>query len=355
METPKFNPTKFKVADFLSWQRSGTLDLSPEFQRRSVWKRGAKSYLVDTVHRGLPVPLVFLRDRLDLATGLNVREVVDGQQRLRTLLSFIDPRCIADFRPDADQFVVSATHDRTIAGRTFDELQDESKKKILGYEFSVQALPENFSNKQVLEVFARLNSTGQRLNAQELRNAAHFGELKTLMYSLAYKWMDQWLAWGVYTPEQISRMNEVEMVSDLSYNVMHGLSGKSQPRLNRFYASNDDVFEHAGELARQFDAVMECIDEVYGDLMAKSVFSREVHFFTLWIYVYDQLFDLASEDFEEASAPPESLRRGLTEASRRFKELEVPPEVLDAASRASADFGRRRTRFKFLSRVVGNA
>jgi hypothetical protein len=54
MEALDIKRTLFSVSDFLDWQRQGTLNLDPPFQRRSVWKPGAKSYLVDTVVRGLP-------------------------------------------------------------------------------------------------------------------------------------------------------------------------------------------------------------------------------------------------------------------------------------------------------------
>jgi hypothetical protein len=40
--------TFYRVGDFVSWQKAGTLELSPAFQRRSVWKPGAKSFLIDT-------------------------------------------------------------------------------------------------------------------------------------------------------------------------------------------------------------------------------------------------------------------------------------------------------------------
>jgi len=54
--------TNYKVSDFISWQRGGSLQLSPSFQRRPVWSAGAKSLLIDTVVRGLPMPVIFLRE-----------------------------------------------------------------------------------------------------------------------------------------------------------------------------------------------------------------------------------------------------------------------------------------------------
>lgn len=107
--------TLFTVSDFLDWQRQGTLKLDPPFQRRSVWKLGAKSYLVDTVIRGLPTPLLFIRSRIDTETLRPMREVIDGQQRLRTLIGFIDESALPNFNPERDRFTVQRQHSAEIA------------------------------------------------------------------------------------------------------------------------------------------------------------------------------------------------------------------------------------------------
>src|SRR5438067_2182870 len=96
--------TQFKVSDFLGWQRDGSLVLSPSFQRRPVWKPAAKSYFLDTVLRGLPAPVILVRERIELASQKTIREVVDGQQRLRTLFGYIDPGAINDYDSARDQF-----------------------------------------------------------------------------------------------------------------------------------------------------------------------------------------------------------------------------------------------------------
>jgi uncharacterized protein with ParB-like and HNH nuclease domain len=82
--------TQYRVSDFLTWKRDGALDLNPDFQRRSVWKKGAKSFLIDTILKGFPMPIIFLRDLpSDLKKLKSRRDVVDGQQRLRTIFSFM--------------------------------------------------------------------------------------------------------------------------------------------------------------------------------------------------------------------------------------------------------------------------
>ena len=44
-------PVTYKVSDFLSWNKSKKLILSPDFQRRLVWSENYKSYLIDTIIR----------------------------------------------------------------------------------------------------------------------------------------------------------------------------------------------------------------------------------------------------------------------------------------------------------------
>jgi hypothetical protein len=50
--------TVFKISDFVAWQKAKTLKLAPEFQRRAVWRPGAKSFLIDTIVRDLPIPTI---------------------------------------------------------------------------------------------------------------------------------------------------------------------------------------------------------------------------------------------------------------------------------------------------------
>src|SRR5947208_9602966 len=101
MQSHQVSKTHYKVSDFISWAKASTLILSPSFQRRSVWPAGAKSYLIDTIVRGLPIPIIFLREqKTDLDSLEPKREVVDGQQRIRTLLTFIAPKLLRHFNPE---------------------------------------------------------------------------------------------------------------------------------------------------------------------------------------------------------------------------------------------------------------
>lgn len=346
--------TQFKLSDFIGWQRDGSLRLSPSFQRRPVWKPDAKSFLVDTVVRGLPVPVIYLRERLDLERQETVREVVDGQQRLRTLLGFVNEALLKDFDPERDRFVVRKLHNPDISGIPFSELDDSLKKRILSYQFSTHTLPTGIEDREVLQMFARLNATGVKLNAQELRNAEWFGLFKTIMYDLALEQLDNWRTWGVLSEDQIARMKEVEITSDLVLNMLQGLTGKTQERIDEMYKKYDESFSQATVVKDRFRKVMTVIETLMARALADSVYTSEVHFFSLWIYLYDVMWGLGSKMDKRRPQPlPSDLSSKLVRVSETFRSQTVPVDVLDAVQRASADLGRRQTRLKYMHKICG--
>jgi hypothetical protein len=352
MKRFEITPNQFRVADFITWQREKTLKLSPPFQRRSVWKAGAKSFFIDTLARGLPVPLIFIRERIDLEKQTVVREIVDGQQRLRTVFSFVDARLLDDFSPATDKVLVRKDHNPDLAEKPFGELPKGAKNQILGYRFSVYTLPPDVEDRDVLQMFARLNATGVRLNHQELRNAEWFGEFKSTMYSLAYEQLERWMRWGLFPSDKLSRMQEVEFVSDLVVNMRQGLTGKSQAVLGKYYRTNDEHFPQKEEIARRFRRVMDVVDDVYGARISQGAFTRVMHFFTLFAYLYDKMYGLGSTLNRRAPDPvPANLPKHLALVDARFRSGELPRRVAEAVAGAATDVGKRRTRLEFLAGI----
>ena len=357
MQTYDIEKTQYKVADFLQWQKAGGLDLAPIFQRRSVWSAKAKSYLVDTVvHPRLPRPIIFLRDRINLQSfSFTSREVVDGQQRLRTLIGFIDPSALSDFDEERDAFLVIPTHNEEIAGKPFPELAPKFQHMILNYSVSTHVIPSTVDDREILMIFERLNSTGQKLNPQELRNAEWFGEFKTLMYELALEQLERWREWGVFSGDEIARMKEVELTSDIVITMLDGLGAKSQPRINRAYKEFDDAFPKKSAVERRFRKVMDSVDELLGDQIKHTIFSREIWFVVLFVLLYQRLYGGTDLTVRRAAAKlPARLDQELVAASAEVQEAaDLPKDVLDAIRGASSDAKSRHTRLDFIESAVG--
>ena len=295
-----------------------------------MWKPGAKSLLIDSVVRGIPTPVIFVRDRLDLDSLKTVREVVDGQQRLRTLLSFIDQQSLPDFNAERDRFTVLAAHNKAIAGKKFSALDNGYKTRILDYQFTTHTLPSSMEDHDVLQLFARLNSTGTRLNKQELRNAEFFGPFKSLMYDLAYEQLERWRSWRIFNEDAIARMREVELTSDLAMTILQGATtGKTQTRLNRLYKTYDDTFPAEKAVQRRFGRqwTRSTRSSVIRSLAQSS---RAKSLFTLFTYMYDRLYGLGSEMELKLEPRPIGDIAKLFATASTDSDQNVPSEVLDA-------------------------
>jgi len=243
--------------------------------------------------------------------------------------------------------------DPAIAEKPFRELAEDIRTRILKYRFSIQILPADMEDRDILQVFARLNSTGLQLNPQELRNAKWFGKFKTAMFDLGYEQLERWLDWKIFSTDQVSRMQEVELVSDLVVNIMQGLTAKNQRILDAYYNRYDGQFKDLREVERRFRVVMDSIEELYGTEISKSAFSRVMHFFTLFAFVYDRLFELGSGLKRTPPKPlPQRLRSRLDDASRRFLDRDLPPTVLEAVSGAATDLSKRKTRLDFVRSIA---
>lgn len=347
--------TVFKVGDFVSWAKSGQLDLRPKFQRRPVWKSGAKSYLIDTIIRGLPIPIVFLRDRLEINSIMTSREVVDGQQRLRTILSYVSPSLLPDFDQTQDSFKITKTHNIELANKAFQDLPVDAQQAIIGYEIPVHVFSADTEDRDVLQIFARLNATGVKLNEQELRNAEYFGVFKSLCYSLAYENLTRWQEWGVFTLADISRMIEVEDVSDLIISMHEGVHGKSQKNINDYYEKFDANYPVKQQTERRFGSVMDSIESTIGKEIISTEFSRRLLFSDLFTATYELMYGLGSE--LKTSRKPNKLPSGFANKLRKISDQLTSGEVDENLTRslrgATAHYGTRLERINFILGAFG--
>jgi len=262
----------YSYADFHDWREAGTLALTPRFQRRLVWSNAARSYFIDTLLRGFPVPPIYLRQIQDPAKRRAVREVVDGQQRVSTLLAFID-----------GDFSLSRTLDAPWAGKTFAKLDDPQQRAVTDYGFICEVML-GVSDAEVLEVFSRLNTYSVKLNAQELRNGKFFGYFKQTAYRLAFEHVEFWRRNNIFSDASISRMLEVELTSELLIAIMAGLQDKKQS-IDSFYRNHDDDFPDREKVAGVFRDTVNGISETFGSSLRETLFTGVPLFYSLFTVV----------------------------------------------------------------------
>lgn len=224
----------------ISWfhdrYREGSLTISPRYQRKPVWAARQKCYLIESILLGLPLPEVFVQQKTT-PEGKTSFAIVDGQQRIRTVLQFIG----LDLDSSEQQYnkfkldkldPVSPWRDLGFA-----DLSDDQKKAFFGYRFVVRYLNTD-NDDEVRDMFRRLNRFLTPLKPQELRNAAYAGPFVQLARTLADD--EYWAENRIVTASSIRRMGDIEFVSELLIGLMHGPQGGSSTIIDDYYRQYED-------------------------------------------------------------------------------------------------------------------
>lgn len=221
----KTTATNKKIRDLVTAINNETLIPQPEFQRRLVWTNRHKQLFIKTVLEGLPFPEIFLCDgAVDLETGQGTQQIVDGQQRITTLFQYFTAS--DDLRlGDVPQY-----HDLT----------DNQKRAFLNYDVVVRDLG-SLEEKEIREVFHRMNSTNYGLNTMEVNNARFDGELKRAADSLSEdSFFDRH---RVFTAVDIRRMNDVRWCLTLIITIISGYFSRDVEHEEYLEKYNDDFPE----------------------------------------------------------------------------------------------------------------
>ena len=269
-----FKARPLSVREIQQMSDRNELDLTPEFQRRDVWSDKARSFLIDTIVRGKPIPKIYVRSVDNPQTGKTRNEVVDGQQRLTTVLTFL-----------ADAFPIKKIHNPDLGGKYFSQLTDSVQKDILYYEFTCDYLLDA-PDREIWDIFARLNKYPIKINDQELRNSQWFGEFKSAVYELSRDFTSFWLTNKIFSSKQMSRMAEAEFVSELLIAVSAGIKAKNKQVIDKAYADWDDNFPKRAAIIKNFKSTMDTIGAVLSEAGSDSSFRRVPLFYTLFCSVY---------------------------------------------------------------------
>lgn len=339
--------TSYPLSDFLQWRASGQLTLNPRFQRRSVWVDKARSYLIDTLLRRMPIPALYIRSTFDPKRTIAVRDVVDGQQRLRAIFDFIEGR-----------FEVLAAHNREFGGKRYTDFSDEKQREFLQYKLPVNLL-EEVNERDVLDIFARINTYTVPLNAQELRNSRYFGRFKSLVYELAHSHYGFWVNHRILTDYKIARMSDAELVSILVVTMLDGIRQTKKKDLDSAYARYDDSFPSAEKCEAEFRETIDTIGDGFSDRLGATEFRRLPLFYSLFVFFYDALHGLPGSTRRlgrrRVTAELRSWCERLEDVSATVasdEAMDSDREFVEATRLSTADVGKRMLRHDYLWRKV---
>lgn len=296
-------------ADIYRMYVKNQIDINPDFQRGEVWSNKSQTLFVDSLIKQLPIPSLCIS--LDIKT--QKRLVIDGLQRITSIIKFLDTE--KDWKLSVTEDV-----DSRLSGKKVSEIKKENESLFETLEnvtIPITVLRCNYDDdnhmKYLFQIFHRLNSGGNKLYNQEIRNCIYQGTFNTLLKELARE--NSWLTFADTSIEKVDKArfnNEERILRFLAfYDDYESYRGKLAVFLNNYMYKNKRLGEEqvavykelvlstlsialkietkvksknvadallvgiAKNICRLNDCTKECITEKYNTLMSESEFSDE--------------------------------------------------------------------------------
>jgi len=269
------SPSTQKISDLYPkiQNQPPTLILQPDFQRRLVWNKKHKEKFIDTILKGLPVPEIYIaQSGIDLETIATQHVVVDGQQRLRTIVQYIENS--SDFGHLVPKYK---------------DLPKEQQREFLSYDMVVRNLGDLDSD-TIRDVFKRINSTQFSLNQIELHNAVYDGEFITTAMDILLKIGKD--KFPFLNEANISRMEDLHFILLIMATIENKGYFKMSDLIERYIIEFNDTYPGAKTIKERFINIFATIEKL--SLADDSIWYRKSNFFTLFVEIfnYNKKFDI---------------------------------------------------------------
>lgn len=330
------------IAWFWDLYQRSTLNLEPKYQRRSVWSPAFKEAFIDTILRQYPAPAIFLFEDVE-STGRAVYHVVDGKQRLLSIIEFVNGAF-----PIGDSFANS-----DLRGKYFEQLDPKIKTEFWSYQIAVDYLPSSEEG-QLHEIFERINKNIAKLTPQELRHARLGGEFIRAAEDLT-RWLAVQLPVDVprIASQQRNQMKDVELTAQLLLYLEEGTKSHSQDELDIAFVAREEEWAKGPRTQDRFREIIQQLGRILdGPAKADLLNTRIVNqtdFYSLYGAIDAAMKIQPPQDTWGArllsffqAVDDASVRATNAEAERYYK----------AARSNSNDQGQRRERIEILTRVL---
>lgn len=253
----KYRIEIWSVSKLLDMYNKNNIDLNPNYQRRFIWSIKDQQTLIDSMTKGYAIPNIFLFEK-----GKDDFEMVDGQQRTRTILGFI-----------SNQF-------KTFKGELYSK---ELYGSLLSYELAVIIIEEIGDDLKIEDFYALVNKSGVHLNRPELKKAEYFETLFLKLIteiSESKKFTDLQL----FTETTSKRMVDIDYVSELVTLLKFGNTDK-KIKVDKLF--EEDINEQEYEiLLNRFNQILDLLNLMNDKTKIKSTrYKQRNDFYTLFGFI----------------------------------------------------------------------
>ena len=335
---PKRTTTTKDIALVHQLLENAQLRLAPEFQRNAVWPRAAKAYLIDTILSERPMPLFFFQRARSVQTGKPTYSVVDGQQRLRAIFEFME-----------DGFALTESKDKRWKGKRFSELPAAIQGDLVNYDLTVEELI-GYTDKDIRDIFVRMNKYVVKLSPQELRHARDHGKFYEFVEELAA--LPFWQEQRVFTKHQLGRMKAAEFAAEITVLLVEGPQDKKSS-LDLYYGEYQSRFASAHEVRSKVGAYTKWILDALPQLRSTR-FRKPTDLYSL----IGAIEKVSRSGKRLRRLDPERAGRALSEFDVETKASQPSRQAaayVVAASRQTDNISPRVARIDILARLLSKS
>lgn len=342
------SPANMIVVDYCIAMDRQEIRINREYQRSDkVWPEAARSYLIESIVLGFPIPKLYHHLITNIETKRSTREVVDGQQR---------SKAIHDFYSGKFKLTGPNISDR-LRGRFYEELEEDDKGAFLTYMLSID-LFTGASPRDVRQVFRRMNSYTVPLNPEELRHAIFQGRFKWFIARLGDEFQQVFKDYGVLTERSINRMQDLKLLTECSHALLKGVKTTNKNLLEKLYSEFDDEFPLEDELGEVFNYVQTMF--LHLDFLRGSILAKPFIVYSMLLAFASHQMDIPDleNEFDEGEEVDFELVRGnfaLLEEALELDEEEADDspfaEFIAACSERTNVKDQRETRIRWMMRA----
>ncbi len=181
-----FDSYDITVEELVRRVARGRIEIAPAYQRQFRWGDERQSRLIESLFLGIPVPPLFMATNVEEDEG-TTWEVVDGLQRLLTLVNFLGDKDARE-RARLDNTPLRLTGLdilKSLDGQTANDLPADLYDSLSDRPMKVIVLNDKSDLQVRFDLFERLNTGGIRLTDHEVRESVFMGEFVDLLSELA--------------------------------------------------------------------------------------------------------------------------------------------------------------------------
>lgn len=269
------------VQGFVDLHRHRRLNLAPAFQRQSVWSVADRRLLIGSLLDGIPLPSIYLYRQVGKG-GIPMYDVIDGKQRLETILLFLGKGPLVK----KEELWIRASFDDMDPLEWFSwrELQRPIRNKFLTTEIHTIEVEGELG--EIIELFVRINATGKRLAGQEKRNARFYANpvLKTGQ-GLAEELRPTLLRQQVVTRSQVQRLKDVELLTELLLAINAGQPLNKKTKVDEIIRGAGLKADELREAANHLRRMVKVVEAILPDLKTTR-FSNGSDYYSLCLLLH---------------------------------------------------------------------